>query len=283
GGGYSVRMGKDEECALATRKPCRAVIDGLIARHEGRIFGSAGDSVIAEFASPVEAVRCATEIQLEIDKRNTELPEPNRMRFRIGINLGDIVVDGANLMGDGVNVAARLEPLSPPGAICVSEAIHMKVRDRLSLDFLDLGEHKVKNIARPVHAYRVPLPSEEQVRSPFRGLDAFDFDHADLFFGRSHAIATCMERLKQLAGSGKAFLLIYGMSGSGKSSLLRAGLMPAITRPDAVAGITLWRRCIIRPSEAPDAIASLAAGLVREGALPELAQDSTPQDLARLL
>ena len=159
----------------------REVIDGLIAQHQGRVFGSAGDSVIAEFASPVEAVRCATEIQLEIDKRNADLPEPNRMRFRIGINLGDVVVDGDNLMGDGVNVAARLEALSPPGGICVSEAIHTQVRDRLSLDFLDLGEHKVKNIARPVRAYRVPLASEEQAKSPFRGLDAFDFDHADPF------------------------------------------------------------------------------------------------------
>ena len=172
------------------------------------IFGSAGDSVIAEFASPVEAVRCATEIQLEIDRRNADLPQPNRMRFRIGINLGDIIVDGANLMGDGVNVAVRLEALSPPGGICVSEAIHTQVRDRLSLDFLDLGEHRVKNITRPVRAYRVPLASEEQIKSPFRGLDAFDFEHAHLFFGRSHAIATCIERLEQLAASGKAFLLI---------------------------------------------------------------------------
>ena len=166
---------------------------------QGRVFGSAGDSVIAEFASPVEAVRCATEIQLAIDKRNADVPEANRMRFRIGINLGDVVVDGDNLMGDGVNVAARLEALAPPGGICVSEAIHAQVRDRLSLDFLDLGEHKVKNIARPVRAYRVPLASEEQVKSPFRGLDVFDFDHADLFFGRARAIAACIERLEQLA------------------------------------------------------------------------------------
>ena len=112
------------------------------------------------------------------------------MRLRIGINLGDIVVDGDNLMGDGVNVAARLEALAPPGGICVSEAIHTQVRDRLSLDFLDMGEHKVKNIARPVRAYRVPLASEERIKSPFRGLDAFDFEHAELFFGRTRAIAS---------------------------------------------------------------------------------------------
>ena len=280
--GYSRLMGKDEEATLATLKAHREVIDGLIADHEGRIFGSAGDSVIAEFASPVEAVRCATEIQLAIDKRNADVPEPNRMRFRIGINLGDVVVDGDNLMGDGVNVAARLEALAPPGGICISEAIHAQVRDRLSLDFLDLGEHKVKNIARPVRAYRVPLASEEQVKSPFRGLDAFDFDHADLFFGRARAIAACTERLEQLAASGKAFLLIYGMSGSGKSSLLRAGLLPAITRPGAVPGIALWRRCVIRPSEGPDAIASLAAGLLRDEALPELAEERSAAELADL-
>ena len=110
--GYSRLMGKDEETTLATFNDYRAVIDGLIAIHTGRVFGSAGDSVIAEFASPVEAVRCATEIQLEINNRNAELPEANRMRFRIGINLGDVVVDGDNLMGDGVNVAARLEAMA---------------------------------------------------------------------------------------------------------------------------------------------------------------------------
>ena len=105
--GYSRLMGKDEETTLATLNGYRAVIDGLIATHIGRVFGSAGDSVIAEFASPVEAVRCATEIQLEINNRNAELPEANRMRFRIGINLGDVVVDGDNLMGDGVNAFRR--------------------------------------------------------------------------------------------------------------------------------------------------------------------------------
>src|SRR5262245_1897260 len=251
--GYSRLMGKDEESTIAVLKACREVIDGLIANHTGRIFGSAGDNVIAEFASPVEAVRCATEIQLEIDKRNADLPEANRMRFRIGINLGDVVVDGDNLMGDGVNVAARLEALASPGGLCISEAIHAQVRDRLSLDFLDLGEHSMKNIARPVRAYRVPLASEGLTKSPFRGLDVFDFDHADIFFGRAGAIATCIERLEQLAANGRAFLLIYGMSGSGKSSLLRAGLLPSITRPGTVAGVTLWRRCVFRPSEGADA------------------------------
>ena len=183
-------------------------------------------------------------------------------------------------MGDGVNVAARLEALSPPGGICISEAVYAQARDRLSLEFVDLGEQRVKNIARPVHAYRVPLASEEQVTSPFRGLNPFEFENADLFFGRARAIADCMGRLEQQAANGKAFLLIYGMSGSGKSSLLRAGLLPSIIRPGAVAGIRSWRRCLVRPSEGPDPITSLAAGLLGEDALPELACE--PAALAQL-
>src|SRR5262245_17331626 len=189
--GYSRLMGKDEEATLATLKAHREIIDELIAGHGGRIFGSAGDSVIAEFASPVEAVRSATEIQLAIHQRNAGLPEPDRMVFRIGINLGDVLADGENLMGDGVNVAARLEALAPPGGIYVSEPIQTHVRDRLSLDFLDMGEHRVKNIARPVRVFRVPLASEDHSQSPFRGLKVFDFDHADIFFGRAGPIATC--------------------------------------------------------------------------------------------
>ena len=278
--GYSRLIGRDEEGTLATLRSHRQVIDGLIEQHEGRVFGSAGDSVVAEFASPVEALRCATEIQFAIEKHNASHSEPSRLRFRIGVNLGDVVVDGDNLMGDGVNVAARLEALSHPGGVCISEAVYAQARDRLALDFVDLGEHRVKNIARPVHVYRVPLSSEERVASPFRGLNPFEFENADLFFGRARATAACLERLEQQAARGKAFLLIYGMSGSGKSSLLRAGLLPSINRPGSVPGIDLWRRCLIRPSEAPDAVASLAAGLVSEGALPELSCE--PPTLAQL-
>src|SRR5262245_9541410 len=277
--GYSRLIGRDEESTLATLRAHRQIIDRLIVQYGGRVFGSAGDSVIAECARPVEAVRFAPEMQFELGQRNSDQPEPSRLRFRIGISLGDVAVEGDNLMGDGVNVAARLEALSPPGGICISEAVYEQARDRLSLEFVDFGEHKLKNIVRPVHAYRIPLASEERAVSPFRGLDVFEFENADLFFGRARAIAACMERLEQLAASGKAFLLIYGMSGSGKSSLLRAGLLPSITRPGAVAGIGSWRRCLIRPSEGPDAVASLGAGLLREGALPELAYELTAAEL----
>ncbi|MER9019458.1 AAA family ATPase [Mesorhizobium sp. M0898] len=278
--GFSRLVGKDEETTLATLKVHRQAIDKLIAGYDGRIFGSAGDSVIAEFASAIGAVRCAIDIQLAIDRLNADLPGPGRMRFRIGVNLGDVVVDGDNLMGDGVNVAARLEGLALPGGICVSDAIQMQVRDRLAADFVDLGEQRLKNIARPVRAFRVPVTSEEPTSSPFRGLDSFDFEHADLFFGRSRAIAICTERLEQLAVAGKCFLLIYGMSGSGKSSLVRAGLIPAVTQRGAVPGILLWRRCVMRPSEGPDAITSLSAALLRAEALPELAENGTATELA---
>ncbi len=126
--GYSRLMGEDEEATLATLKSYRSVIDELIRTHDGRVFGSAGDSVIAEFASPVEAVRCATEIQLELDKRSADVPDERRMRFRIGVNLGDVIVEGDNLLGDGVNIAARLEAMAPPGASCCATAASASLR-----------------------------------------------------------------------------------------------------------------------------------------------------------
>ncbi len=125
--GYSRLMGADEEATLATLKAHRRVIDGLIGDHGGRVFGSAGDSVIAGFASPVEAVRSGVEI--ELDKRNAASPEDRRMRFRIGVNLGDVIVEGDNAMGDGVNVAARLEGLAAPGGLCVSDAVLAQIRE----------------------------------------------------------------------------------------------------------------------------------------------------------
>ncbi len=118
--GYSRLMGVDEEATHKTLRAYREIIDGLIARHDGRVFSTAGDSVVAEFASPVEAVRAAISIQEELRVRSTELPEDRQMRFRIGINLGDVIVDGDDLFGDGINVAARLEGLAEPGSICIS-------------------------------------------------------------------------------------------------------------------------------------------------------------------
>jgi adenylate cyclase len=153
--GYSRLMAADEEGTLATLTAHREVIDELIARHHGRIFTTAGDSVMAEFVSAVEAVRCAAAIQREIARRNGELPEPRRMLLRIGVNLGDVMVGGDNLFGDGVNVAARLEAEAQPGGICISGAVHDQIRNKVDLDFHDLGERALKNIGYPVRVFGV--------------------------------------------------------------------------------------------------------------------------------
>ena len=152
--GYSRLMEADEEATLAMLSVCRQVIDGLIANHRGRVFGSAGDSVIAEFASPVEAVRCAVAIQTEIEGRGADVPENRRMRLRIGVNLGDVMAEGDNLFGDGVNIAARLEEIAGPGDVCISAKVHDEVAGKTDGVFIDAGEHQVKNITAPIRVWR---------------------------------------------------------------------------------------------------------------------------------
>ena len=163
--GYSRLMEADEEEALARLKAHRReLVDPKIGEHRGRIVKTTGDGLLAEFASVVDAVRCAVEIQREMTKRNADVPPDRRIEFRIGINLGDIIIDESDIFGDGVNVAARLEALAEPGGICVSRMARDQVRDRLALSFEDMGEQQVKNIARPVRAYRVV--SDAAVRPP---------------------------------------------------------------------------------------------------------------------
>ncbi len=153
--GYSRLMEVNEEATVRKLNACRQIIDGLVADHRGRVFGSAGDSVIAEFPSPVEAVRCAVDIQQELEVHNADLPEDRRMRFRIGVNLGDVIVEGGNLLGDGVNIAARLETLADAGGISLSRPVFDQIKKPLDLGYEYLGEHEVKNIAEPVRVYRV--------------------------------------------------------------------------------------------------------------------------------
>ncbi len=153
--GYSRLMGEDEEATLGRLKTYRAKIKDSIAAHRGRVFGGAGDSMVAEFASPVEAVRCAVEIQRGLAARNADLAEDRRMLFRIGLHLGDVMVDGDDLLGDGVNVAARLESMAEPGGVCLSGPVHDQVSRRLDVEIRPLGPQRLKNMAEPVAAYSI--------------------------------------------------------------------------------------------------------------------------------
>jgi adenylate cyclase len=156
--GYSRLMGQDEEgthAALIALR--REVSDPKIAEHRGRIVKTTGDGLLVEFASVVDAVRCAVEWQRAMALRNADVPAERRIEFRIGINLGDIIIDESDIYGDGVNVAARLEALAEPGGICVSRVVRDQVRDKVDFGFEDLGDQQVKNIARPVRVYRIPL------------------------------------------------------------------------------------------------------------------------------
>ena len=166
--GYSRLMEADEDATARTLNTYREIIEGLVASHHGRVFGSAGDSVIAEFASPVEAVRCAIAIQQDVEDRNAGLPENHRMRFRIGVNLGDVMIDGQNLLGDGVNIAARLEALAGPAEVYISRPVFDQVRKQLPFGYEDLGERQVKNLAEPIAVYRVSPQKHRAKRRPFK-------------------------------------------------------------------------------------------------------------------
>jgi class 3 adenylate cyclase len=171
--GFSRLMSEDEEATLATLRDYRSVIFRLITRHEGRVFSTGGDSVLAEFSSAVEAVRCAISIQEELRVRNAEMEEEQQLRFRIGINIGDVLIEGDDLFGDGVNVAARLEGLAPMGGICISGSVFDQVKNKLSLGFEDIGPQQVKNIAEPVHAYKlVPAPVSVMDDTPSKAAPA---------------------------------------------------------------------------------------------------------------
>jgi class 3 adenylate cyclase len=149
--GYSRLMGADEEGTHGRLQAhLQELVNPKIGEHRGRIVKNTGDGFLAEFPSVVDAVRCAVEIQRGMAEREPEVPEERRIRFRIGINLGDVIAEEHDIFGDGVNVAARLEGLAEPGGICVSRVVRDQVRDRLDLGFEDLGEQQVKNIARPV-------------------------------------------------------------------------------------------------------------------------------------
>jgi class 3 adenylate cyclase len=152
---YSRLMAEDEEGTLRTFRAHKEVFVQLVALHRGRVFNTAGDAILAEFTSAVEAVRCATEIQAALRTRNDQLPPSRQVRFRIGVNLGDVMVQGSDLLGDGVNVAARLQGAAEPGGVCVSGSVYDQIRNKLSLTFKSLGEQSFKNIPQPVRTFSI--------------------------------------------------------------------------------------------------------------------------------
>jgi adenylate cyclase len=165
--GFSRLMGEDEAGTHQALSKLRRAVDPLIASHGGRIVGTAGDSLLADFSSVVDALSCATEMQRASRAINDPIPPDRRLELRIGVNLGDVIVDGDDIFGDGVNIAARLEALAQPGTVCISQTVYDQVRNKLDLDYRPLGSHRVKNIAEPVRAYAVGVPAE--VPRPKRG------------------------------------------------------------------------------------------------------------------
>ena len=176
---YSKLMERDEDGTLDRLRAYRDVMSSLTERHNGRIVNTWGDAVIIEFVSVIEAVQCAVEIQNELSLRNAELPEMNRMDFRVGINLGDIMVEGDDIYGDGVNVAARLQELAPRGGIMLSQSVYDQVKAKVALGFEPLGPQVVKNVSEPVETYSIRLggrnaPAEQMVEAEDSGNETRD-------------------------------------------------------------------------------------------------------------
>lgn len=209
--GYSRLMGADEVGTARALRAHRAAIDPIVASHGGRIVKTTGDGILLEFPSIVAAVECAVAIQQRMGERNADVPEDRRMLFRMGINLGDVLIEGDDILGDGVNVAARLEGIAEPGAIYVSDAAHQQVHDKLRFTFEDRGEQQLKNIARPVRVYRVhcgpsaagsqaslPLAEKPSIAVlPFQNLSG---DPAQVYFsdGITEDIITELSRFRSL-------------------------------------------------------------------------------------
>src|ERR1051325_1756588 len=165
---YSRLIGRDEEGTLARlRSLRREIIDPIITDHRGRIVKTTGDGMLVEFASVVDAVRCTVAVQRATAARETNLPADRRIEFRVGVNVGDVVVESdGDLLGDGVNLAARLEAIAEPGGICISDDAFRQIRGKVEVEFADIGEQDLKNISRPVRAYRLVLNRSGSIAPP---------------------------------------------------------------------------------------------------------------------
>ena len=270
--GYSRLMGRDEVGTLRTLTAYRVIIDRLIASHRGRIFNTAGDSVLADFGSAVDAVECAVEIQQAVGKENVDRSPDEQMRFRIGVHVGDIMVQGDNLFGDGVNIAARLEALAEPGGICISGTVRDQIGTKLAVSFVDLGEQQVKNIAQPIKAYRIrnetsptiaptmgsslPLPDKPSIAVlPFANMSG-DSEQEYFADGMVEEIITALSRIRWLFVIARNSTFTYkgqpvdvkqvgrelGVRYVLEGSVRKAGQRVRITGQliDAVTGTHLW-------------------------------------------
>ena len=295
--GYSRLMGADEEGTLAALKAIRRELgDPKVKEHRGRIVKTTGDGLLIEFASVVDAVRCAVEVQRGIAERNAEVPEARRIEFRIGINLGDIIRDGRDIFGDGVNIAARLEALSEPGGICVSGIVHDQVRDKLDVAFEDMGERQVKNISRPVHVWRrrlgakpvipastpLPLPDKPSIAVlPFANMSG-DPEQEYFADGMVEEIITALSRIRWLFVIARNSSFTYkgqavdvkqvgrelGVRYVLEGSVRKAGDRVRITGQliDAATGVHLWADrfdgSLKDVFELQDRVASSVAGVI---------------------
>ncbi|MCG8691577.1 MAG: tetratricopeptide repeat protein [Minwuiales bacterium] len=269
--GYSRLMGVDEAGTLAAFKAHRReVIDPLVTKHRGRLVSAAGDGLLLEFASVVDAVSCAVAVQERMAERNADLPDDRRMLLRFGINLADVIVDGDDIHGDGVNVASRLETLADPGAICLSGPVYDQVHNRLDLDYADLGDLPVKNIAEPVRTYMVRTaamaaeqpstpPQPESARGsiavlPFESLSRGD-DDAYLADGITSEVISMLSRVPDLRVTSRVASFAYRVRGGvhgvvrdlGPSYILTGNVRRAGDRirviaelSDAADGTQLW-------------------------------------------
>jgi len=243
--GYSRLVGIDEEGTLARLRYLRVeLIEPAIAAHGGRIINTAGDGILVEFPSVVDAARCTLALQRGMAQRNAEIAADLRIAFRMGIHLGDVVVDGADLLGDGVNIAARLEGIAEPGGICLSEDAWRQVRDRLSEVFIDLGEQTLKNIARPMRVYRIEVAG------------AAEAPHLTLALPDKPSIAVLP--FQNISGDPEQEYFSDGMvedliTGLSRINWLFVIAMASLASNDATGDVSTswWRRSSVKPANSP--------------------------------
>jgi adenylate cyclase len=294
--GYSALMGRDEVGTLRTLTAYRVIIDRLIASHRGRIFNTAGDSLVADFASAVDVVQCAIEVQQAITKENADRPAGEQMRFRIGIHVGETMVQGDNLFGDAVNIAARLEGLAEPGGICISGTVQDQIGTKLPAEFIDLGPQQVKNITQPIRAYRIggetsdppvvgsslSLPNKPSIAVlPFQNMSG-DPEQEYFVDGMVEEIITALSRIRWLFVVARNSSFTYkgqavdvkqvgrelGVRYVLEGSVRKAGQQVRITGQliDAITGTHLWADrfdgLIEDVFELQDKVASDVAGVI---------------------